>query len=1208
MSGCASGRWVCLPLLSVLAAVSAGRADDAALNRPGRGTLTGSLRGNAAPIARSARARAITDDGVPRAMDSSATSEPEGGVAGGVGVVCAEAGDPDNCQLPNQQSNGGAIGITSDANPASGFAAADNFVLTAGGSVHSVCWWGFYADFGLQADCGPGAVPDQFTITYYANDPGCPDGAPGTVIAGPFQVSPAKAPTGNVIPSNFGDLTEFEYAAAHPPVSVPAGQCTWIGIQNDTSPSSCFWLWSTAPPGDGDSHEFNALFPDNDFDLAFCLNLALDEIGATCVPPSLLVCDVASSADCGTAHATPGCNVACCCTAVCTGLPDCCIIEWDAACVAAAIDAGCAVAGPCQDAVNCQVYGDLSGYNSTTSAFLAADDFTVAASGPVTTICWEGAYADGEVTDSFRVRYFADDEGLPGMLLATFSQAAATLQGFSRTATGRVVQGTKLGIFRYTATHAPVAVTAGSCYWIEISNNLAPGATWFWSWAEEGRNQSQPDETLPREGNGRMLLDGTPPDGYDTSDRLADADMAFCLGRVLAATACGFETLFDTGPHESVLSNGLPAHLGWSSGNLDNGANAHRRAAQPFWLPHSADEWEIEQIGVEGFVPVGAVTDFVNIEIWTRSALDAPPVPGTSVAQLFNVPFSAAQNIDETTERLVLLLPPGDLTLAPGDYWLTVFGSNGQAPFVASNFAWFSNAPDGINNVCTAAMPPPPPGSSGCQPSPGGAPSGTPAMLRASTYPVPGFGAYTLPPSALDVDPVDDPTPDPADLYNAAILIRGRAIGAAFSPPQTFTAADEPVIHVVADLDLNGTVDAAVVMPADDPEITGRAQVFRNLGDGPGGWLGLLANPPITVGREPSGVAAGLFNDDPHPDLAITNAGDDNVTILINTGTGNASYSFFTNVTVGDRPSAVVAEDFNEDSFTDLAVTNENDDNLVILLGNGTGNFVPAAGAAPIFVGNAPRAMSSGDFDNNKCPDLAGGGAGAALGLGPANGQAFVLLGQPGGGFSGPFFFNVGADPNDLATDDLDGDGLNDIVTADTGSNTLSVLLNQGGGAFAPALTLPVGTQPLSVEAFELDNVLDPDLALVAEVGGTRVVQVLQNPLGGPFTVSFAVPVGGDANFVVKGLFNNDGLEDLVTVNADNGPTGGSVSVLLNSPSTGNPVCPWDCGNGDGSVGTADFLALLGQWFQVGTSCDFDDNGVNTLDFLALLQHWGACP
>jgi hypothetical protein len=54
--------------------------------------------------------------------------------------------------------------------------------------------------------------------------------------------------------------------------------------------------------------------------------------------------------------------------------------------------------------------------------------------------------------------------------------------------------------------------------------------------------------------------------------------------------------------------------------------------------------------------------------------------------------------------------------------------------------------------------------------------------------------------------------------------------------------------------------------------------------------------------------------------------------------------------------------------------------------------------------------------------------------------------------------------------------------------------------------------------------------------------------------------------------------------------------------------CPWDCGDGDGSVGVVDFLALLGEWGTVGAPCDFDGNGVGVVDFLDLLANWGACP
>jgi probable HAF family extracellular repeat protein len=56
------------------------------------------------------------------------------------------------------------------------------------------------------------------------------------------------------------------------------------------------------------------------------------------------------------------------------------------------------------------------------------------------------------------------------------------------------------------------------------------------------------------------------------------------------------------------------------------------------------------------------------------------------------------------------------------------------------------------------------------------------------------------------------------------------------------------------------------------------------------------------------------------------------------------------------------------------------------------------------------------------------------------------------------------------------------------------------------------------------------------------------------------------------------------------------------------PECPWDCDDGDGVVGITDFLALLAQWGQVGSSCDIDGNGVGITDFLDLLGSWGPCP
>jgi hypothetical protein len=56
-------------------------------------------------------------------------------------------------------------------------------------------------------------------------------------------------------------------------------------------------------------------------------------------------------------------------------------------------------------------------------------------------------------------------------------------------------------------------------------------------------------------------------------------------------------------------------------------------------------------------------------------------------------------------------------------------------------------------------------------------------------------------------------------------------------------------------------------------------------------------------------------------------------------------------------------------------------------------------------------------------------------------------------------------------------------------------------------------------------------------------------------------------------------------------------------------ACPWDCGDpADGMVDVVDFLALLAQWGQSGTSCDVNGGGVDVTDFLEIVGNWGSCP
>ncbi len=55
------------------------------------------------------------------------------------------------------------------------------------------------------------------------------------------------------------------------------------------------------------------------------------------------------------------------------------------------------------------------------------------------------------------------------------------------------------------------------------------------------------------------------------------------------------------------------------------------------------------------------------------------------------------------------------------------------------------------------------------------------------------------------------------------------------------------------------------------------------------------------------------------------------------------------------------------------------------------------------------------------------------------------------------------------------------------------------------------------------------------------------------------------------------------------------------------PGPKWSGGDGDGTLGIVDSLAVIGQYGIAG-SCDLDGGELGVTDFLRLLAIWGPCP
>jgi hypothetical protein len=73
---------------------------------------------------------------------------------------------------------------------------------------------------------------------------------------------------------------------------------------------------------------------------------------------------------------------------------------------------------------------------------------------------------------------------------------------------------------------------------------------------------------------------------------------------------------------------------------------------------------------------------------------------------------------------------------------------------------------------------------------------------------------------------------------------------------------------------------------------------------------------------------------------------------------------------VGIGPEGITSADFAGDGKLDLAVTNEGANNVTVLLGDGSGGFTPATGS-PFAVGLHPLGITSADFNGDTKPDLA---------------------------------------------------------------------------------------------------------------------------------------------------------------------------------------------------------------------------------------------
>lgn len=402
-------------------------------------------------------------------------------------------------------------------------------------------------------------------------------------------------------------------------------------------------------------------------------------------------------------------------------------------------------------------------------------------------------------------------------------------------------------------------------------------------------------------------------------------------------------------------------------------------------------------------------------------------------------------------------------------------------------------------------------------------------------------------------------------------VMKSHAQTPSFAPAVTYSVGAFPNGVVQADFTGDGKADIAVANGA-SRSIT----VLKNSGTGTFSFLGQISMTSSTL-YTPKEIVSGDFDGDGDKDIVATLNGF--LAILTNDGIGNFSVNYFP---IGASNMSIAAGLFNNDTKPDLALVSPNSpagQKLVVLISTSGPTTGIWFGPTNYAIGNFPNDVETADFNNDGKIDVVTGNS--------SSNNVSILFGDGAGFFSAASNYSTGTSINALTVADFNNDSFKDIVITQTGFFDAKLLLNNGFGAFPTASNLvtdPTGTSfPNDVRSADVNGDNNQDIIF------KNNNNLLIYPGNGNGTFGSLATISGGVssetlNRAIEGDFNNDNKIDFAVTMGSSVVSNGKVSVLINNGSfSPEPTTPasnisflnltnssvrvqWTSGNGSGRI------------------------------------------
>lgn len=432
-----------------------------------------------------------------------------------------------------------------------------------------------------------------------------------------------------------------------------------------------------------------------------------------------------------------------------------------------------------------------------------------------------------------------------------------------------------------------------------------------------------------------------------------------------------------------------------------------------------------------------------------------------------------------------------------------------------------------------------------------------------------------------------DGSPLRAAGYSWQFTVRAGPGNLSFSQVQSLSARTFPGTAVrsyggiASDLNNDGWLDITLVN-----EVSADLRVFMNSGNG-NGTFGSFLTPTNPVGSHASPSEPSDFNRDGFTDIAVANTQASSVSVLL--GNGNGSYGPQQLIGVGSNPRGIAVLDFDGDGDIDIVNTNAASNNISRMTNNGSGVF-----SGPTYwQGGADGewGLAAGDMDEDGVLDLA---------IGAQNSQQVVIhRGNGDGTFTHIETESSGGQVWMLNVADVNGDGHNDVITANGLSNNAARMLGDGTGALGAAAVVAVEPWAIGSDLGDLDGDGDADWIVSSYNGDWRLYR---NNGSGTFTFHQEFNSPQAASCALFFDVENDGDLDLGLID--------ELADVVITMRNGGIATEGDV-NSNGVVNVQDLLAVIGAWGPCGGGgdpCHEDVTGdgvVNVADLLRVIANWG---